>query len=62
MAAHVSVCRGLVVVLALVAWLSCAAAEGGGGYRAVRQRLEVRRHLKRLNKKPVKSIRVSFSI
>ncbi|CAL9757538.1 unnamed protein product [Musa acuminata subsp. burmannicoides] len=57
MAAHVSVCRGLVMVLALVAWLSCAAAEGGGGYRAVRQRLEVRRHLKRLNKKPVKSIR-----
>ncbi|RWV84121.1 hypothetical protein GW17_00054198 [Ensete ventricosum] len=58
MAAHANVSRGLVVVLALVVCLSCAAAEGGGSVRTVRQRLEVRRHLKRLNKKPVKSIRM----
>ncbi|RWW45796.1 hypothetical protein BHE74_00048334 [Ensete ventricosum] len=58
MAVHANVSRGLVVVLALVVCLSCAAAEGGGSVRTVRQRLEVRRHLKRLNKKPVKSIRM----
>ncbi|CAL9075250.1 unnamed protein product [Musa acuminata var. zebrina] len=52
MAGHI----GLVAVLSLVACLSCAAAGGRSGGGEARQRLEVRRHLKRLNKTPVKSI------
>ncbi|CAL9201762.1 unnamed protein product, partial [Musa hybrid cultivar] len=55
MAAHGSVGRSLVALLALMACLSCAAAGRAGG--VARQRLELRRHLKRLNKTPVKSIK-----
>ncbi|URD96061.1 carboxyl-terminal peptidase [Musa troglodytarum] len=56
MAGHIGLGRGLVAVLSLVACLSCAAAGGRSGGAEARQRLEVRRHLKRLNKTPVKSI------
>ncbi|RZR73950.1 hypothetical protein BHM03_00030192 [Ensete ventricosum] len=55
MTAHGSVGRSLVALLALMACLSCAAAARAG--EVARQRLEVRRHLKRLNKTPVKSIK-----
>ncbi|RWW08394.1 hypothetical protein BHE74_00043072 [Ensete ventricosum] len=60
MTAHGSVGRSLVALLALMACLSCAAAARAG--EVARQRLEVRRHLKRLNKTPVKSIKVSLSL
>ncbi|RZR86549.1 hypothetical protein BHM03_00013772 [Ensete ventricosum] len=52
MAGHIR----LVVVLALVACLSCVDAGGRSGSGEARQRLQVRRHLKRLNKTPVRSI------
>ncbi|KAG6499068.1 uncharacterized protein LOC121996009 [Zingiber officinale] len=58
MAAHVNVGRRMVAALALamVACLSCAVAGRVGGPGET-QRLEVRRHLKRFNKAPVKSIK-----
>ncbi|XP_074581284.1 protein neprosin-like [Curcuma longa] len=58
MAAHVNVDRRMVaaLALALAACLSCAVAGRVGGPGET-QRLEVRRHLKRLNKTPVKSIK-----
>lgn len=60
MEAHVSVDRCLAAALLVVAaCLSCIAA-GSVGDPESRQRLEVRRHLKRLNKTPVKSIKVFF--
>lgn len=58
MAAHFNAGRRLVaLVMALAVCLSCAVAVRVGGPEE-RQRLEVRRHLKRLNKPPVKSIKV----
>ncbi|RRT81135.1 hypothetical protein BHE74_00021175 [Ensete ventricosum] len=54
MAAHVSARQGMVWVLALATFLSCAVA--GTGRLEAKQRLEVQRRLRRLNKEAVKSI------
>ncbi|WOL08874.1 hypothetical protein Cni_G17627 [Canna indica] len=59
MAAQVSLALLLVAALALLLWLSCAAAEdaaSGGARAAARHRAKAERHLKRLNKPAVKTI------
>lgn len=53
MDAHVSHRRRLVLLLLVLVMLSCAA-----GAPITRQRLEIRKHLKRLNKPALKSIKV----
>lgn len=55
MAAQIGGARRLVTLLLVLVWLSCAR-----GLSISRQRLEVRKHLKRLNKPAVKSIKVPF--
>ncbi|XP_074581561.1 protein neprosin-like [Curcuma longa] len=57
MAAHVSVGRWLLAALLVVAACLSFAEAGRVGNPESWQRLEVRRHLKRLNKTPVKSIK-----
>eukprot|EP00268_Persea_americana_P034224 TRINITY_DN3386_c1_g1_i1.p1 TRINITY_DN3386_c1_g1~~TRINITY_DN3386_c1_g1_i1.p1 ORF type:complete len:417 (+),score=80.08 TRINITY_DN3386_c1_g1_i1:183-1433(+) len=52
MAAQIGGARRLVTLLLVLVWLSCAR-----GLSISRQRLEVRKHLKRLNKPAVKSIK-----
>lgn len=55
MAAQIGGARRLVTLLLVLVWLACAR-----GLSISRQRLEVRKHLKRLNKPAVKSIKVPF--
>ncbi|CAD5164767.1 unnamed protein product [Musa acuminata subsp. malaccensis] len=57
MAAHGCARQGMMVwILALATFLSCAVAVAGTGRLEAKQRLEVQRHLRRLNKQAVKSI------
>lgn len=64
MAAHGCARQGMMVwILALATFLSCAVAVAGTGRLEAKQRLEVQRHLRRLNKQAVKSIEVApFSV